>query len=127
MLKIIFENLKTPVEADFRTISENVVELIGDIPSTGKGFKVYRTKDDKFLGDYSGFTTTYRSLENGRQYSNDGSVYVEPEEPEPVEPIEPSEPVELTPAEEIQARTLEERIEMVEDCLMELSEAIYAE
>ena len=42
--------------------------------------------DGSYLGDYSAYTTVYREIEGGVQFSNDGSVYVPPApapEPEP--------------------------------------------
>ena len=46
------------------------------------GFKTYRMSGEQ-LGDFSDYTTTYRLLDNEVQYSNDGSVWVEPEPYEP--------------------------------------------
>lgn len=54
------------------------------------GFEIY-TDSDLFLGDYSSYTTLYRELDGEYLYSNDGSVYVEPE-PIPIEPIPIPEP-----------------------------------
>ena len=34
------------------------------------------------LGDFSDYTTVYRTLDNAVQLSDDGSVYVEPEVPD---------------------------------------------
>lgn len=63
--------------ADFHKISENIVELIGDFPIQTDGFMLSRENmADNW--DYSGFTTAYREIDGGCQFSNDGSVYVEP-------------------------------------------------
>lgn len=88
MLKIVFNNdLKNPVIVNFRKTNDNIVVLDYVVENTS-GFKAYRLKDDLFLGDYSEFTTVYRVTENEISYSNDGSIYVEPEivEPEIIEP-----------------------------------------
>lgn len=76
-----------PVE--FSTISDNVVELIGDFPVLTDGFALSRPDyDDNW--DYSAYTTVYYEIDGGAQFSNDGSVYAPPE-PEPIpEPYEPT-------------------------------------
>lgn len=66
----------------------NVVELKGDFPIKTTGFTLSRIgQNDNW--DYSTYTTVYREIEGGVQFSNNGSVYVEPEpipEPEPYVP-----------------------------------------
>lgn len=61
----------------------NIVELKGDFPIKTTGFTLSRIgQNDNW--DYSTYTTVYREIEGGVQFSNDGSVYVEPEPvPEP--------------------------------------------
>lgn len=61
----------------------NIVELKGDFPIKTTGFTLSRIgQNDNW--DYSTYTTIYREIEGGVQFSNDGSVYVEPEPvPEP--------------------------------------------
>lgn len=64
---------------EFRKINNNVVEITGDnLPIKNCGFTLSRLKHDDNW-DYTKFTTIYRELENGAQFSNDESVYVEPE------------------------------------------------
>ena len=62
---------------DFHKISDNVVELVGNFPIQTDGFVLSRENmnDD---WDYSGFTTIYREIDGGCQFSNDGSIYIEP-------------------------------------------------
>ena len=62
---------------DFHKISDNVVELVGNFPIQTDGFVLSRENmnDD---WDYSGFTTVYREVDGGCQFSNDGTVYIEP-------------------------------------------------
>lgn len=123
MLKIIFnDDLENPVIANFRKTNDNIVTL-DYVAENTSGFKVYRMKDDLFLGDYSEFTTVYRITENKISYSNDGSVYVEPEYPE-IEDFE--EDVILTEEEELANMSLEQRITECEECIMELSSVVYA-
>jgi hypothetical protein len=68
--------------------SDNVIEVVG-LPQTTSGFTFY-LDNDMAVGDYKAYTTLYRTIgEQVYQYSNDGSIYVEPEpipEPEPYVP-----------------------------------------
>lgn len=77
-----------PVE--FSTISDNVVQLKGDFPVLTGGFTLSRPDHDDNW-DYSAYTTVYREIDGGAQFSNDGSIY-EPPEPDfpPIEPYEPT-------------------------------------
>ena len=69
-------------EIEFKKISKNIVEIKGDFPVKEDGFTLSREEyEDNW--DYSAYTTIYREVEGGVQFSNDGSVYVEPEIPEP--------------------------------------------
>ena len=64
----------------------NIVELKGNFPIKTTGFTLSRIgKNDNW--DYSTYTTVYREIEGGVQFSNDGSVYIEPE---PIEPYVPT-------------------------------------
>lgn len=112
MIKIKYNDLPNMVECTFSRVSDNVVQLEGGLNDTS-GFHTYRMDGETWLGDFSDCTTIYRELENAVQYSNDGSVYVEPEpEPEP----EP-QPVDPTPS-------IEERISDLESAVCELYEAM---
>ena len=126
MLKIVF-NDGTKSLASFGLVSENIVSLNGAEQNTS-GFKAYREKDDMFLGDYSEFTTVYRVTENEVSYSNDGSIYVEPEYPEIEDiPFAPKDDAELTEEEMLARTSLEQRVTECEDCILELSSIVYAE
>ena len=72
MLKIVFSD-GTKSLASFGLVSENIVSLNGAEQNTS-GFKAYREKDGMFLGDYSDYTTVYKSDGENVFYSNDGSV-----------------------------------------------------
>ena len=83
VLKYLKEENKYEIE--FKKISKNIVEIVGDFPPQQSGFTLSRI-DQNDNWDYSSYTTIYRELDNGVQFSNDGSVYVEPVIPEPPEP-----------------------------------------
>lgn len=88
-LQYVGEEIKYPVE--FRKISQNVVQVKGELPAQINGFDCISPK----VGDpwkYREFTTVYRVIEGGVQFSNDGSVWVAPPEPEPTPEPEPYVP-----------------------------------
>ncbi len=125
MLKIVFNDGKEVV-ASFEKPSENIVS-IGNTNVNTSGFKAYRESDSLFLGDYSDYTTVYKEDNEKISYSNDESVYVEPEIPEYDETTSEnivSEP--LTPAEEAANMSLAERVTQCEECILELSSVVYA-
>lgn len=94
MLELKYLNSETSYEVEFFQISDNVIELQGDFPVKNLGFILSRPyQNDNW--DYSDFTTIYRTLDNSVQFSNDESVYVEPE-PIPELPDIPPEPYEPT-------------------------------
>lgn len=72
---------------EFSRISGNVVQLLGDLPFSDTGFTLSREgKNDNWA--YPEYTTLYRQVEGGLQFSDNGSIYVEPTLPDPV-PEEP--------------------------------------
>lgn len=90
MLEIKYNGLKTAYEVEFSRTGEHVVQLLGDFPAKTAGFSLSRPEmNDRW--DYSAYTTIYREIDGGVQYSDDGSMYIEPEpapEPEPPTPEE---------------------------------------
>lgn len=76
----------------FDAISGHVVQIKGAFPVRQSGFVLNRIGRDDDNWDYSGYTTVYRIIEGGVQFSDDNSIYVEPPEPEPVPEPEPYEP-----------------------------------
>lgn len=79
MLKMRYIGLKTEYDAGFKKISDHIVQLLGDFPVKEKGFQLSRAgMEDWDKMDYTGFTTIYRVIEGGVQFSDDGSVYVPP-------------------------------------------------
>lgn len=98
MLILKYTNITTSYEVEFCHISPNIIELKGNFPIQDTGFTLSRQDfDDNW--DYTGFKTVYRTLENGVQFSNDESVYVEPEE-KPELPDTSFKPYEPTPQEQ---------------------------
>ena len=73
-----------------KPISDNLIEVVG-LPQTTSGFTFY-LDNDVAVGHYENFTTVYLVKdETTIQYSNDGTIYVEPEPipiPEPYVPTE---------------------------------------
>ncbi len=93
MLILKYLGTKTSYEVNFSTISENIIEITGNFPIKTKGFTLSRpTREDNW--DYSDYTTIFREIDNGVQFSNDGAVYIAPdpipELPDIPEPYEPT-------------------------------------
>lgn len=92
MIKIKFLDQDTLYPVSFTQDSAHVCTTIGEgIPQDTCGFLTFRMNGQP-LGDRSDFTTIYRILDNGIQWSNDGSVWVDPPQPEPVPDPEPVAP-----------------------------------
>lgn len=71
MLKIKFKNSTEFTNVEFSIVTVKgytVVQLIGSIPKNKSGFEVSRENGD-VLGDYVAFTSIYKELENGLQFS----------------------------------------------------------
>lgn len=83
MLIMNYVGQKTEYQVNFKLLTDQIVEVLGEFPVKEKGFLLNREgMTDNW--DYSGFTTVYRMIDGGVQFSNDGSVYEEPEpQPEP--------------------------------------------
>ena len=88
MLSLKYLNEKEKYLVSFKTISQNIVQVIGDFTVKTSGFILSRDgMEDNW--DHSDYTTVYREVNGGVQFSNDGSVYIPPEpvpEPEPYVP-----------------------------------------
>lgn len=84
---IKFLNQNSIVKGNVKKVNNHVVQITGTDQNLS-GFDLV-TKSGAIWGNYEDYTTLYRTIDNGFQLSNDGSVYVEPEpvpEPEPYEP-----------------------------------------
>ncbi len=97
MLILKYTNATTSYEVEFCHISPNIVECKGNFPIQDTGFTLSR-QDCEDNWDYTSFKTVYRTLENSVQFSNDESIYIEPD-PLPDFTDIPSEPYEPTPEE----------------------------
>ena len=88
MLNLTYFGSKNTYEVEFSRISPHVVQVLGNLPFEDKGFNLSR-QGKKDPWDYPGYTALYKAVEGGLQFSDDGSVYVEPQKPEPVPDLEP--------------------------------------
>ncbi len=85
---------------ELKRVNENVLQIVfqnEDVPNTIGGFELLNEHNMRTMGDYSGYTTIYRTYEdipNVIELSNDESVYVIPPETEPVPEPEPYVPTE---------------------------------
>lgn len=128
MIKIKFNGESGTRIVSFARESEHIVTLgsITDAPTTG--FTTWRMDGVTKLGDFSNYTTVYRTLDNAVQLSDDGSVYVEPEVPDtpiPGEPQPTQEEKEKTLI-KAQIQALSERNDFLEDCVAEMASVVYA-
>ena len=79
-MQLQYQNDNSTYDVDFKRVSKNIVQITGDFPVKNTGFTLSRVgRNDGW--DYSTFTTVYREIEGGVQFSDDGSVYIEPEIP----------------------------------------------
>lgn len=78
MLELRYKGNETYYLVEFRNISKHIVELKGSFPAQTDGFTLSRIgKKDRW--DYLAFTTIYNQDDGWVQFSDDGSVYIEPE------------------------------------------------
>lgn len=85
MFNIKFLNENKVRQANVKKISPNIIEVSG-VEKNLSGFNLL-ADNGVIFGKYDSYITLYRELEDGFQLSNDGSVYVEPEQiPELNEP-----------------------------------------
>lgn len=93
MIKVKFNDLNRIFQVSFSKLNDHVVSLVGPfLPANTSGFKTFRM-NGKQLGDWSKFTTIYRVIEGGVQFSDDGSIWVEPiPDPEPMPDPTPVDP-----------------------------------
>lgn len=91
MLEMKYIGHEPKYKVRFNKVLPNVIQILGDFPIREEGFTLSREgKEDNW--DYSGYTTVFREVEGGVQFSNDGSMYIAPPEPEPVPEPEPYVP-----------------------------------
>lgn len=70
-------NDTTEYEIEFKKISANIVEITGDFPIQSTGFTLSRENHNDNW-NYLDYTTVYREVDGGVQFSNDGSVMAIP-------------------------------------------------
>ena len=92
MINLRYSGEKTEYEVQFDIVNPNVIQVTGRFPIKEKGFVLFRDSVEDDPWDYTDYTTVYCEIEGGAQFSNNGSVYVEPPTPEPVPEPEPYVP-----------------------------------
>ena len=107
-MNVRFQGSGTIYQMKVTVPAEGLVQLHFPIPDGVEvitGFEVLTEKGTVY-GDYTGYTTIYREMEDGSIIlSNDGSVYVPPAPPEAADPEPEPEPPAL---EEVRAQKLQE-------------------
>lgn len=88
MLKLQYVGEDTTHIVEFHRINKHVVQVKGDLPIKAIGFKCSKLVADNGW-DYTAYTTIYKLIDGGAQFSDDGSVYVAPPEPQPTPEPEP--------------------------------------
>lgn len=78
MLTLKYVGEKTGYEVSFKNVNQHVVQITGYFPVKQKGFLLYRDGVEEPLGDYTDYKTVYREVEQGAQFSDNGSVYSVP-------------------------------------------------
>lgn len=111
MLNLKYINSEITYPVKFSRVSVNVVQVLGDLPFEDKGFTLSR-EGKKDFWNYTDYTTLYKEVEGGLQFSNDGSVYEEPIKPGPV----PEEPY-IPTLEEVKAAKVAE-MEVMKEAAM---------
>lgn len=95
MIKVLFAGENEMREVSFQRTSANIITLKGITDAPTKGFTTWRMDGITQLGDFSEFTTVYRAFDDAVQYSDDGSVWVEPSYP-PQEEDKPTQEERIT-------------------------------
>lgn len=88
-MQYIGDEIKYPVS--FKRINQHIVQVTGNLPAKPNGFTLCRIVEDGWSSDCSEYTTVYREIEGGVQFSDDGSRYVTPTQPQEPEPYTPTE------------------------------------
>lgn len=92
MIKLKYAGEQTAYDVSFKKITGHIIQITGEFPVKEKGFVCYREEDQEDIWDYAGYSTVYREVDGGAQFSDDGSVYAAPPEPEPDTEPEPYVP-----------------------------------
>ncbi len=101
MLTMRYKGDTAVYKVSFNQISDNLVQIRGDMPIKTDGFVLSREgKNDDW--DYTGYTTVYRETDDGVIFSADGTVYTAPV------PLPPPDPVELPTLDELKEAKVSE-------------------
>lgn len=94
MINLKYIGEKNSYEIEFKKVNPHIVQVTGDFPVKTKGFICFRDDIEDDPWDYKNFKTVYRQIEEegAVQFSDDGSVYVEPPKPEAIPEPEPYVP-----------------------------------
>lgn len=73
---LYYHDTEEAYEIDEMSVSGHVATVTGNFPARSTGFTI--VQDEKIFLDFPQFRTVYRELEGAVQFSDDGSVWVEP-------------------------------------------------
>lgn len=76
MLLLKYQHEEESYEINLKKVSSHVIRLTGNFPVKTAGFQIY--KDNLLLGNYASYTYIYKIIENGVEFSNNGSIYTAP-------------------------------------------------
>lgn len=76
MINLQYINETEIYNVKINQVNKNIIRVIGNIPSKTNGFIILKNNTDKILGDYSDFTTIYRELDDGVEFSNNNTTYI---------------------------------------------------
>lgn len=88
MLKLQYVGEDITHIVEFHRINKHVIQIKGDLPIKTSGFRCSKLVANNGW-DYTAYTTIYKLIEGGAQFSDDESVYVAPPEPQPAPEPEP--------------------------------------
>lgn len=77
MLNLTYVGENTIHKIEYDRKSSHIVSIKGNLPAKTKGFTLSR-EGERDGWDYKDYTTIYRELDGEIQFSNDGTIYVEP-------------------------------------------------
>lgn len=76
-LKLTYVDTSISYDVEVAAIKSNVIQVTGDkLVMKESGFTLVDEADNEY--DYTAYSTLYRTVDKGFQYSNDGEVWVEP-------------------------------------------------
>ena len=116
MVILRYLNEQKTYSVSFNTLNKNIVQIIGDFPVKTSGFTLSR-EGKTWKGDYLDYTTVYREIDGGVQFSNDESVYIPPKpapEPEPHVPtLEEAKEMKVAEMEAVKQQLIQEGFDVI--------------